>query len=102
MIIGMTTEASTQAKFVLQALYSKHQACDQTYTAALSTGQEHLAHVKAALQHLDSTYAALHSELVADWPSALDSLAEQINLQDLQGAQRDSLRFDSCAAMTCS
>ena len=44
---------------------------------------------------------ALHAELVAEWPSALDSLAERINLQDLQGAPRgsNSLRFDRYAAM---
>ena len=87
---------------MLQALCSKHQSHVKTCSAAPATGSDRLAHTTAALQQLDSSYAALHAELVAEWPSALDGLAERINLQDLQGAQsgRNGLHFDSYAGLS--
>ena len=50
-----------------------------------SKGSQQLQHVLAALQHLDSTYAALHADLIANWPTALDSPAMQIDLHSLKG-----------------
>ena len=74
----------------MQVQTSWQQQLGQLGSATATTGSPQLEHVLTALQYLDSTCAALHAELTAEWPTALDNPAMQIDLHSLQGVSSDS------------
>ena len=70
---------------MLQACYNvRRQRCQPSMQGLKTLSQQH-SQIKAALESFDGAYPAAQAELLADWPTALDTSSHEQELPRLHG-----------------